>query len=147
MLKDCCEVVPIHKKGSFKDPENYRPISVFPMFMKSSGESNSSTIIKVFTGVIKKYQFRYRSNRSTIQQQRCFLMISVELIVVNWQELFLLTLVRLLTLGHSILYLVNFRYMELIIMNFYGLLTTSVWEATIVQLVKLNLLVGLHNFT
>ena len=94
MLKDCCEhiyqplchiinlsigtnkilsawkiakVVPVHKKGPSRDPENYRPISVLPVLSKILEKAIHQQLLRHLEeqSLLTEYQFGYRPKRST----------------------------------------------------------------------------------
>jgi hypothetical protein len=60
-------VAPIFKKGDAEDVNNYRPISVLPIFSKYFERLMSSQIIKFFDNnkLLTPYQFDFRKNYST----------------------------------------------------------------------------------
>lgn len=60
-------VVPIHKKGDKKDPSNYRPISLLPIFSKLLEKIVNSRLIKYLemNNFLSSVQFGFRRGRST----------------------------------------------------------------------------------
>ena len=63
----CARVAPIHKSGDAKNPENYRPISVLPIFSKILERLIHTQLSKHLetNNLLTDYQFGYRSKRST----------------------------------------------------------------------------------
>ena len=61
------KVVPIHKKGSYNNPENYRPILVLPVLSKILERAVQQQLMAFLEEqqLLTKYQFGYRTNRST----------------------------------------------------------------------------------
>ena len=61
------KVTPIHKKGSLKEPSNYRPISVLPVLSKILERAVHIQLVDYLEeyNLITKYQFGYRKKRST----------------------------------------------------------------------------------
>lgn len=62
------KVIPIHKKGDMEDPNNYRPISILPIFSKIYEKVLSKQIAAYFesNNLFNISQFGYRSNLSTV---------------------------------------------------------------------------------
>ena len=60
-------VIPLHKSGSKKDVNNYRPISILPVISKIFEKVMSSRIISFFEkySLFSQNQFGFRSKRST----------------------------------------------------------------------------------
>ena len=60
-------IIPIYKSGSYDQPENYRPISVLPVLSKLLKKSIHRQLMNFLEdeNLISKYQFGYRSKRST----------------------------------------------------------------------------------
>lgn len=60
-------VVPIHKKGDPKDPKNYRPIALVPIFSKIIEKIMLKQLVSYFetNNLICENQFGFRSGRST----------------------------------------------------------------------------------
>ena len=60
-------MVPIHKKDPHNNPENYRPISGLPVLSKILERAVHQQLIEHLEEqhLLTKYQFGYRSNRST----------------------------------------------------------------------------------
>ena len=61
------KIIPTHKKGSFDDPENYRPISVLPVLSKILERAihEQLSIFLEEHNLLTEYQFGYRKKRST----------------------------------------------------------------------------------
>ena len=61
------KITPVHKKGDTKKPENFRPISVLPIFSKiieKAAHAQISTFLEE-NKLLTEYQFGYREKRST----------------------------------------------------------------------------------
>lgn len=61
------KVTPIHKSGDTKKPENYRPISVLPIFSKILERALHTQLSQYLENneLLTEFQFGYRRNRST----------------------------------------------------------------------------------
>ena len=61
------KVVPIHKKGPHNNSENYRPISILPVLSKILERAVHQQLMEFLEEqqLLTKYQFGYRTNRST----------------------------------------------------------------------------------
>ena len=119
---------PIHKKGAHNNPENYRPISVLLVLSKVLERALHQQLSEFLKeqNLLTKYQFGYRSNRSTNLAATLFLDdIRREVDVGNMVGAVFIDLSKAFdTLGHSIL-LCNTPYLRMVsmTMNFYGSLT------------------------
>ena len=61
------KITPVHKKGDTKNPENFRPISVLPIFSKiieKAAHSQLSAFLER-NELLTEFQFGYREKRST----------------------------------------------------------------------------------
>ena len=66
-VRKSAKITPLHKKGDTKKPENFRPISVLPIFSKvieKAAHAQISTFLEE-NELFTKYQFGYREKRST----------------------------------------------------------------------------------
>jgi hypothetical protein len=121
-------VIPIHKKGAHNNPENYRPISVLLVLSKVLERALHQQLSEFLKeqNLLTKYQFGYRSNRSTNLAATLFLDdIRREVDVGNMVGAVFIDLSKAFdTLGHSVL-LGNTPYLRMVsmTMNFYGSLT------------------------
>ncbi len=101
------KVIPIHKKGAHNEPENYRPISVLPVLSKVLERAVHQQLSEFLKeqNLLTKYQFGYRSNRSTNLVATLFLDdIRREVDVGNMVGAVFIDLSKAFdTLGHSIL--------------------------------------------
>lgn len=101
------KAIPIHKKGAHNDPENYRPISVLPVLSKVLERAVHQQLSAFLReqNLLTKYQFGYRSNRSTNLAATLFLDdIRREVDVGNMVGAVFIDLSKAFdTLGHSIL--------------------------------------------
>ena len=101
------KVIPIHKKGAHNNPENYRPISVLPVLSKVLERALHQQLSEFLKeqNLLTKYQFGYRSNRSTNLAATLFLDdIRREVDVGNMVGAVFIDLSKAFdTLGHSIL--------------------------------------------
>jgi len=61
------KVIPIHKKGDTKDFNNYRPISLLPVFSKIIESAVKNQLVSHFerNDIFSKKQFGFRANQST----------------------------------------------------------------------------------
>ena len=61
------KITPVHKKGDMSKPENFRPISILPIFSKILEKAAHSQLSQFLeeNNLLTECQFGYRQNRST----------------------------------------------------------------------------------
>ena len=65
-------ITPVFKKGACTSKNNYRPVSILPIFSKISGRLLSRQLLEFFDDILSKFQCGFRKGYET---QHCLLLM------------------------------------------------------------------------